>query len=375
MQVAYRRNLNHSYMVIQSEEVSSGYETEMFLHNQIQGFLPLEMVLSNGKSQYWYEITGRQSLDAWLETTKMRAEILRSLVWKIHEICEQAQRYLLDMDAIVFDAEHIFLRNGSNDISFCYLPTEKRPATNRFKQLAEYLLQKLDHTDEEAVQFGYQVYQLTVDDGFGLDVMMEQIKTWNTHRSEENEETFHTQESMTKAYEAESAEHVQEQSLELYDMHTNAASPTKGMKRFIEKLGLGGGLHHKKQNADTSEFFLHQEKEPEKKKVPTEELGELCGRPMGELHYIGTGAETDFKLEKEIFLIGSSEDAVDGVLLSGKVSRIHAKIAKEGGDYYLEDMNSTNGTFLNGEEVNYKTPIMLQIRDRVRFADEEYIFY
>ena len=34
------------------------------------------------------------------------------------------------------------------------------------------------------------------------------------------------------------------------------------------------------------------------------------------------------------------------------VSRIHARLFKEGEDYYLEDLNSTNGTFKNGVGIN-----------------------
>ena len=47
-------------------------------------------------------------------------------------------------------------------------------------------------------------------------------------------------------------------------------------------------------------------------------------------------------------MIGKKKDAVDGWLKARSISRIHAKISREEDCYYLTDLNSTNGTFLNG---------------------------
>ena len=42
---------------------------------------------------------------------------------------------------------------------------------------------------------------------------------------------------------------------------------------------------------------------------------------------------------------------------------------------YLEDLNSTNGTFVNEEAVLGKEKKKLRDGDRVRFAASEYIFH
>ena len=53
-------------------------------------------------------------------------------------------------------------------------------------------------------------------------------------------------------------------------------------------------------------------------------------------------------IEKPILSMGKKKDEVDVVLEDSSVSRIHARIIQEGAVYYLEDLNSTNGTFKNG---------------------------
>lgn len=53
-------------------------------------------------------------------------------------------------------------------------------------------------------------------------------------------------------------------------------------------------------------------------------------------------------LDQPSLSIGKKKEEVDLVLKDASVSRIHARIITEEGNAYLEDLNSTNGTFQNG---------------------------
>ena len=61
------------------------------------------------------------------------------------------------------------------------------------------------------------------------------------------------------------------------------------------------------------------------------------------------GGEFPLPEDGEIVIGRSSE--LDMVLVEDMVSRRHAKIAVESGDIFLEDLGSTNGSFVNGEKV------------------------
>ncbi len=61
------------------------------------------------------------------------------------------------------------------------------------------------------------------------------------------------------------------------------------------------------------------------------------------------GGEFPLRMEREI-VIGRSSD-LDMVLVEDMVSRKHAKISTQGGHIVIQDLASTNGTFVNGEKV------------------------
>ena len=65
----------------------------------------------------------------------------------------------------------------------------------------------------------------------------------------------------------------------------------------------------------------------------------------------GPKAGKNLKIEKEELTLGRSMD-VDVLLDNEGVSRRHARIYREGEHYWLEDLGSTNGVFVNGEKLD-----------------------
>ena len=77
-----------------------------------------------------------------------------------------------------------------------------------------------------------------------------------------------------------------------------------------------------------------------------------------------------FSLGKNRCVIGRSEDT-DLTLSNRDVSRHHAAVRFEGGRYIIEDLSSTNGTFVNGQKVG---EYRLRPGDEISIGDHSIIF-
>lgn len=79
-----------------------------------------------------------------------------------------------------------------------------------------------------------------------------------------------------------------------------------------------------------------------------------------------------FYITKEEFLIGKSIDC-DGVLsISQAVSRKHCKILLSYEGFKIEDVGSSNGTFVNGMRLNMGQQYFIKSGDKVRIANIEF---
>ena len=67
--------------------------------------------------------------------------------------------------------------------------------------------------------------------------------------------------------------------------------------------------------------------------------------------------------------LGRHPDLVDEIVADAGVSRRHLRIAAEGDQFYVEDLNSSNGTFLNEQHLSPFKPARLDYGTKVALGD------
>jgi pSer/pThr/pTyr-binding forkhead associated (FHA) protein len=76
------------------------------------------------------------------------------------------------------------------------------------------------------------------------------------------------------------------------------------------------------------------------------------------------------RIDKDEFPIGKKVGEEYGLIRNyPTISREHCKITYEDGHYYITDLNSANGTYINEKKIPSLVPYPLNIKDRLRLAN------
>lgn len=79
--------------------------------------------------------------------------------------------------------------------------------------------------------------------------------------------------------------------------------------------------------------------------------------------------ENSIKFEDSPCTIGSLKGTTDIFIDNPAVSKLHACVSKNGDEYYIEDINSTNGTYINDERIKVHNKVILKEGDILKIAD------
>ena len=80
----------------------------------------------------------------------------------------------------------------------------------------------------------------------------------------------------------------------------------------------------------------------------------------------------DICLDREIVCVGKLKGEVDVILDSPTVSRMHARLERRDGKFFVKDLNSRNGTFHNGRRLAPQEQCEITVGDRISFAEAGY---
>src|ERR1700726_3541599 len=91
------------------------------------------------------------------------------------------------------------------------------------------------------------------------------------------------------------------------------------------------------------------------------------------LKFVQGSEQKDLVMDRTPFTVGRKADK-DLVIADPRVSRDHAQLVKEGQEFFLVDLGSKHGTFVNGERVQRQK---LERGDRLEFGarDSAYILF
>lgn len=96
-------------------------------------------------------------------------------------------------------------------------------------------------------------------------------------------------------------------------------------------------------------------------------------QPAMNLYAYNSPYKFSIKISKPKFIIGKLPDKADGIITFNKaISRVHCEILYKNNQYFIKDLNSVNGTFVNGFKLKPEIEYKLHSGDLLRLANSDF---
>lgn len=136
----------------------------------------------------------------------------------------------------------------------------------------------------------------------------------------------------------------------------------------------------KKQPVPVQKNMVQKEKKEAPQETEQERIGATVLLYEGEEEYephlslisMNPRERNSIVLLKDSYTIGKLKNRSDIYIDDPSISRIHARIDREGNEYFLCDLNSTNGTYVNGQRLSVNERVQIRLSDEIRFAELGY---
>ena len=384
LQTEYLRNLNSNYerILLDKKPEENRYQYCILSRGGIKGLLPFSLRYINGLVYLYYDISSKQNVAQLFNTRCITRQWMKDFLWSMQQIQQELGRFLLDDNNVLWYPEQIFQDLESNLFSFLYIPYYEGESS--FGELLEFLVEHVDYDDEVLVDCVFHMYEQLERNGdvylqaqiFEDAKLLEQpnVKTnrdqKGTDRKESDKESVPVE---SKQHDIAGQEHTDRNDLSerreekksilsLFDSKRRKSREMRGNYKLEMEQAING--YAVAEESDFGDEEYGRTVYIEEKQEETERVYKLY-TPEDKLAA---------SVEKPIVTIGKKKEEVDVVLQDSSVSRMHARITREGKEYYLEDLNSTNGTFKNGLRLQPYEKRKLETGDELKCGRVTLIF-
>lgn len=372
----YIRSLNANYerMALGEKPEEKRYQYCMISRGGIKGLLPCSLRYIDGNAYLYYDITSRQNIAQLFDKKVINRQWLTDFLWSMRRVRQEMSRFLLEESNIVWFPNHIYQDLEKNDFYFIYIPYCRQETG--FHELLEYLIEHIDYQDEEMVEYLYKAYEQYETAG---EVYLQQkiYEDAECLRISGIDPTEHTKEEM-----------IQQKTEDILPAEEKIENKREENRTTGEKKSLFALWENrkKKEKQERENYSRNLQLTMNGYAVAEETVYEE--EDMGRTVYMGEqSAMREIKhrllteegsliatLDQEAYTIGKKRGEADLVLEDLSISRFHARIVKEEDGYYLEDMNSTNGTFKNGLRMQPYEKRKLEEGDEITFGKRTLIY-
>lgn len=409
MQTEYVRSLHNNYerILLEQKPEENRYQYCIMSRGGIKGLLPFSLRYIDDKAYLYYDITSKQSISQLFGEKHIERQWFLDFMWSMKQISTELNRFLLQDRNLVWAPQHIYQDLEKTIFYYLYVPYYNEE--NEFGKLLEFLVERVDYEDEKLVDCIYKVYEQYEQK---KEIYLQQQIFEDVNNTFLNDEEDENEDPIVKG-----VQDVEPENSVIKDAAENVTSDEADEKKKSNKKGIFAFLENRKRKvleekkkAETYEEAMQRmmkgtlvaeenryyKSAEDFQKIQTGyskteaeyENEEYEGVEYGNTIYIEEKKSDIPKqrklwtpdgkilatLQGKICTIGKKKDEVTLWLEDISVSRIHARIVEEDNKVYIEDLNSTNGTYKNGLRLQPYERRVLEEGDEIKCGKKIMIF-
>lgn len=420
MQTEYVKSLNCNYerILLDEKPEEKRYQYCIVGRGGIKGLLPCNLRYINGQGYLYYDITSKQNIQQIYSKKNITRDWIKDFLWSFRQVRQELERFLLDAGNILMFPEQIFQDLESRVFSFLYIPYYE--GKNGIKELMDFWVEHIDYDDDLLVTCVYHMYEQMDQNGdiyFQKQIFedakmleaaqMTEVGKATTQTAEVGEGTARTTEVKERTARATQTAEFRERAAQTTEADKVAAQTAeKATMQTMEagEMTVSGRAADERTSTNPSKkrffgIFDGKKKDREMRDQYRQNMQEIMSgyavaedsaydEDYGKTIYIEEPAaekEMQRKIEtpkgklvavikESVLTLGKKKGEADIVLEDASVSRLHARITKEKDSFFIEDLNSTNGTFKNGLQLQPYERRELEEGDEVKLGRVILIF-
>ena len=407
-----REGFKHYMVVPCNDRIDTGYKSRMVQHCPIPYYSQYEIREFNGKQVLYYRLKYHTTVKTVMDHLPFTLSQVKNMIISIIGVIEVTEDYLLYFDAIVWRTDRVFIDVNTGKLDFCYNPNFGQDNGN-YKDFLSEIMEQVSKKNHEAWELFSEFYNLVTNP----ECLVEQLVQYRKDRLGREDDIYidepRKKSTSQEIFETVSGKLIKEEYTETFTVRDegffiralkfiivamaivnialiifllcNVLTYT-AIKYLVIGIGIMAAaliLYLRMSEDDSVDEIMQSylESLPEygedspwsKNETTLLQEGTIEEKPsiLCLVSVIKDRNPTIYVHEKSVVL-GCMEENCDYVLKVDGVSRMHARLVRKEDGLYMSDLNSTNGTYLNGKLIESGKDYQLKEGDVVSIVRNEF---
>ena len=352
-----RDSMSLAYILRDSRLFSlTGYK--VLKSQEEQGFVHCSKILHNGQDKLVYNTSFYKPLNILMPG--LRPDIMLAIIRNLTEaVITVKNNGFMQCDNVSADFDKIFVDTNNYKVFLIYVPICAESSSDSYAvfeyQLKENIIKEISLYPNLAEESVMKLCDAMRDSTVTMEGLKELVDALSVRAPESSGMASYINRTLQERKQEDACvERAGEQ--QGFAPPELLSSPPAGKK------GLFGRL-----------FKTAAKEQPYSMEDYTEIMGQTPEYGGLTLVGINTPEHCEITITKESFVIGKNPEKADYVITFNRaVSREHCRVVRQAGQWYVVDLTSSNGTFLNRIRLNPEQPAGIKAGDRLTLANSDF---